>query len=110
MLTPEGAKRILEIVAADIEGGAIVVTDGEQSASVTIEKVTIDDDGASVLVQGTFGEDAANFEWKQRKVVTAKGIVLDLDEEDGGRKAKGSVWSLGVSLDLAPGDGNNDND
>lgn len=112
MLTPEGLQRIWEIVARQsddsIKGGAIVVTDGTDSHSATIEEatVTLEGDTASLVVAGTFSEDEGNFEWTNRQVVTAQGTVLDEDSEDGGRKAQGSVWSIEVSLDLAADDGN----
>lgn len=108
MLTPEGAKAIWEIIALGgedrLSGGTIIVTDGDKntaSAPFTIEGIEPRTDGnVRLALRAEFGEDAGNFEWRERHVVTAKGVVLDREIRDSGRKVQGAVWEVGVDLDL----------
>lgn len=48
----------------------------------------------------TFGERAGNFDWMERGVVTAQGVLIDRAVLDLGRKVLGSVWTLEARLDL----------
>lgn len=125
MYQPEGLRRLWEIVTGEaddsLQGGTLVVSDGTQEASVTIDEfpyVQVFDgqgDGTSpggeaprgtarLSISATFGSDVANFTWAERRVVTREGVVLDIEAEDGGRKAPGSEWTLYVELDLLPTD------
>lgn len=48
----------------------------------------------------TFGEDQAIFDWQERGVVTARGVLLDRAVGDQGRKVLGAVWQLRADLFL----------
>lgn len=101
MLTPEGAKKLL---ADSLEGAQMRVTDGRQSASAPFDSGFPQHEqqaaGARAHVEATFGENAANFDWKERQIVAKDGTVLDRTVEDHGRKAAGSVWTLRHSIEL----------
>lgn len=102
MLTPEGAAWLWRNTVA--EGSlSIVVSDGAQEASAVaeIKGIEVDDDGAVLTLLCAFGPDDANFEWRKREVRTKDGTVLDSLEEDQGRKAPGSEWSMEVSIELS---------
>lgn len=55
-----------------------------------------------VIMRATFGENDANFDWRERGVKLADGTLVDRTVEDGGRKAPGSVWTVETVLDLMP--------
>lgn len=57
-------------------------------------------DACRIVFRATFGEDAANFEWAERGVVSAQGVLLDRSVEDQGRKVLGQIWTLEASLDI----------
>lgn len=57
-------------------------------------------DACRLTFRATFGEEVANFDWAERGVVTAQGVLLDRSVEDQGRKVLGQVWTLEASLDL----------
>jgi hypothetical protein len=62
------------------------------------------EDGARfhrVTFRATFAEDQANFDWLERGVVSAQGVLIDRSVQDQGRKAPGSIWTLEAALDLA---------
>lgn len=52
------------------------------------------------MFRAVFGEREAIFDWLERGVVTAQGVLLDRAVGDGGRKVLGSVWAAEASLDL----------
>lgn len=53
-----------------------------------------------VTFQATFGEDAGNFEWRERGITSVQGVLVDRSVEDHGRKAQGSIWTLSAAIDL----------
>jgi hypothetical protein len=105
MWTPEGLARAIELLAADLEGGVVIVRDGDgedaQQARTSIESVAVD--GATVTVQATFPEAEANFEWRVRYVATSSGVIVDRLAEDMGRKASG-VMTVQAELELVAED------
>lgn len=106
MLTPEGIALLWNLAAGtsedSIPGWSIVVSDGttETAAGVAAPVVTQTDDGAEVLLMATFTEDEGNHEWTTRSVVSGDGVVVDVEDEDMGRKAQGDS-TLEVVLELA---------
>lgn len=112
MLTAEGLERIWTILIGEhddsLKGGSIVVSDGEQSASATIDEFpfarTDEETGETTLtVSATFGSDQANFAWVETRVETREGVVLDRTTDGAGSKAAGSEWTVTVDLVLTPG-------
>lgn len=59
-----------------------------------------EDGGWRIVLRATFGEDKGLFDWRERGVVTAQGVLLDRSVLDQGRKVLGAIWSLEASLDL----------
>lgn len=61
-----------------------------------------DTEGAAcrLVLRATFGEQQAIFDWQERGVVTAQGVLLDRSVKDQGRKVLGSVWVCEAALDL----------
>lgn len=57
-------------------------------------------DACRLTLRATFGEQDGNFDWAERGVVTAQGVLLDRSVEDQGRKVLGAVWTLEAALDL----------
>lgn len=106
MLTPEGAAHIWAMLTGSvddsIQGGFIEVGSGSETDRQPIQNFVVAQvDGATRLtVDAEFGEEAANFDWSQRTVLTKSGVVIDVEQEDGGRKAQGSIWSIEVDIDL----------
>lgn len=112
MLTPEGLARIWDIVVGEqqdsLKGGTIVVSDGQQSAAVTIDEFPFvhsdQDTGQTTLtVSATFPSEQANFAWSETRVETREGVVVDRTTESAGTKASGSEWTVTVDLVLTPG-------
>lgn len=68
----------------------------------TLERVVVDDvpSGMQVIFRGTFGEDAAAFDWQERGVVTAAGVLIDRAVRDQGRKVLGAIWQVEARLRL----------
>lgn len=54
-----------------------------------------------ITFQATFGEDQAVFDWQERGIVTAQGVLLDRAVSDQGRKPLGAVWTVGAVLELS---------
>jgi hypothetical protein len=106
MWTPEGLARAIELLAEDLRGGYVIVRDGDnepdeaQQAKAAIESVAVD--GAQATVTASFSEGEANFDWRQRLVASASGVIVDFLEQDMGRKAPGAVWNVEAVLELAP--------
>lgn len=57
-------------------------------------------DAWRLVLRATFDEREGNFDWAERGVVTAQGVLLDRSVEDQGRKVLGAVWTLEAALDL----------
>lgn len=101
MITPEGTEWLANLLATHLQGGWIIISDGNgESFPAAIEQITVSDDKTQVLVGAEVGEGDANFEWAKRSVKLTDGTVLDADETDGGRKAQGAVWTAEVAFDL----------
>lgn len=107
MLTQEGQAWLAALIAGELEGGSVLVSDGDQSAQAPIERidaqrVTASDGVESfrVMALATFGENDANFEWLESAVVLADGTEVDRTVEDRGRKAQGAIWSIEAALDV----------
>lgn len=83
---------------------------GEETAQATLEpgyptialQAPGDDGHAAGVISflATFGEDQAAFDWQERGVVTAQGVLLDRSVQDQGRKVLGAVWQLRADLFL----------
>lgn len=101
MLTSDGATRIAEILAGQFADARIVVANGSQEASAALDQAPSSQDGR-LTFQATFGEQEANFDWSETRIVAADGTVLDVDRADGGRKAPGTEWTLTAEVDLSP--------
>lgn len=56
--------------------------------------------GWRIRFSALFGEDQAIFDWQERGVVTAQGVLLDRSVMDQGRKVLGAVWQLDAELTL----------
>jgi hypothetical protein len=69
--------------------------------TVNLQAPGDDGRGHSVIsFLATFGEDQAAFDWQERGVVTAQGVLLDRAVQDQGRKVLGAVWQLKADLFL----------
>lgn len=98
--TAEGNGIAADGLAEQLVGATIVVTDGSQEAEAPLSQGYPIPDGAIVRLKATFGESAANFEWRARRVKNAGGLVVDQETVDMGRKAAGAVWDLEIELEL----------
>lgn len=109
MLTPEGLAHIWSMLTGtsddSLAGGFIEVGAGTDTDRQPIRNFVISQEGSAtrLTVDAEFGEESANFDWSQRSVLTKQGVVIDVEQEDGGRKAVGSVWEIEIDIDLAPG-------
>lgn len=56
--------------------------------------------GVEIVFGATFGERSAVFDWAERGVVTAQGILIDRAVSDQGRKPLGVVWTVEAALRL----------
>lgn len=54
-----------------------------------------------ITFQATFGESQAVFDWQERGIMTAQGVLLDRAVSDQGRKPLGAVWTVGAVLELS---------
>jgi hypothetical protein len=57
--------------------------------------------GWRLVFRATFGEDQAVFDWQERGIVTAQGVLIDRSVSDQGRKVLGAIWQLEIGLELA---------
>lgn len=78
---------------------------GDQTASADLAQAPsrdgVTEDGAlAVTFTGIFSEFEANFEWRERGLVTAQGVLLDRSVSDQGRKAPGTIWATAVTIEL----------
>lgn len=72
-------------------------------SSPTIERIAAIEDGpdaVELVMRGTFGEQDANFEWAERGVVSAQGVLIDRAVGDNGRKPLGAIWQVEARLRL----------
>lgn len=101
MLTSEGAALLWAIVtgASDDRIIALRVTDGSASATAALDEPARAEENALILV-ATFPDGVANFEWRERLVVSRDGVIVDRESQDLGRKAQGSEWTLEATLEL----------
>lgn len=103
MLTTEGAQLLWAIAAGgstdSLAGGSIVVSDGKARSQRPLDAGPAVE-GATVTLVATFGEQDANFEWSIVEVLSAKGVVVDREARDQGRKAPGAVWTAETVLEL----------
>jgi len=97
--TPDGLVFAAGALAREltVATAAIEISDGEQAARAQAE---IRVDGQVVILRAEFPEDAANFDWRERRVV-AGDRVLDVEGGDWGRKPAGAVWTTEAALELA---------
>lgn len=72
------------------------------SSPPVIERIATDEvpDAVELVLRSTFGEDQANFEWAERGVVSAQGILIDRAVGDNGRKPLGAIWQVEARLRL----------
>lgn len=68
----------------------------------TFERFATDEvpDAVDAVFRATFGEQEAAFDWQERGVVTAQGVLIDRAVADQGRKVLGAVWQLEARLRL----------
>lgn len=97
MITEAGARWLLALVAAAVGNAQIVVRDGS-GASATENATASVVDGDLVLT-AVFGEDEANFSWRER-VLMVGGNEVDVERRDEGRKAPGAVWTVETVLSM----------
>jgi hypothetical protein len=101
-LTPRGVGHIWTLLAAELQaGGLIRIGEGDTAAEAPVTSASVEQ-GPELVVTATFGADQAVGDWKRTAVVLPTGTELDVEEEDLGRKAGGSDWSLTVKLRLKP--------
>ena len=103
MFTPEGYKWLADWIAEEAQGGWIVVSDGagqSEVASITEIEVT-EGESPTVICRATFTGDRANFEWAKRAVKLTDGTVIDVNEDDAGRKVEGAVWDVEVEIEVS---------
>lgn len=99
MLTPEGATAIWGMATGEpdeIKVIAAIGPNGEEATRFADQRI----DGISLILTATFPADEGNFEWVAREVRTVKGVVVDRQADDGGRKPLGAVWEIEIALDL----------
>ncbi len=99
MFTSDGLNWLAVIVEERLAGAQLQVGNGETAVAVPIESIEVAEDGTVKLV-GTFGEEQANFDWRSRSILLADGTEIDRVEEDQGRKAQGSVWTLEAEVEF----------
>jgi hypothetical protein len=97
-LTPDGAAIMAGLLAGQLQGGELEVSDGNGSADRA--ELTAVADAAVVACRAVFGEQQANFEWRVRRVLDPAGQVVDEQAEDMGRKAPGAIWPLEVDIEV----------
>lgn len=104
MLTSEGAALLWAIVTGTSTDRLIAlrVSDGAATATAALDEPPRVDGNVLTLV-ATFGETDANFEWRERLVISRDGVIVDREAHDHGRKAQGSEWTLEATLQLTNG-------
>lgn len=100
MLTSDGRSALGSVITGWLGTGArIFVGDGQQRAEVPLDFEPISMDDGTVELSATFGEEVANFEWREQGVVV-EGKVVDMEKIDGGRKILGATWTVNYALEL----------
>lgn len=61
--------------------------------------------GVALVLRATFDEQTANFEWREKGLTSARGVLIDRTVGDQGRKAPGTRWTAEVVLELVRDDG-----
>ena len=95
MITADGARWLLALVAAAVTNASIVVRDG--SGASASANATARVDGGELVLTAVFGEDEANFSWRERALLVG-GVEVDVERRDEGRKAPGQVWTVETVL------------
>jgi hypothetical protein len=119
VVTPDGLEWLWSGLTTRLATATIRVSDGDQVAEAALsrspeyvgvltgqpvepeapeETVTL----VRISLTAVFGPNEANFEWKQREIVV-DGKVIDLTEEDLGRKAQGTASTLETHFDAVVG-------
>jgi hypothetical protein len=75
--------------------------DGPQTDQAGLDEGYPRVEGSVITFKSTFGERQAVFDWQERGVVTAQGVLIDRAVADQGRKVLGSVWVVVAELELA---------
>lgn len=101
MLSDRQRLRLAQGLLADLEGGFMEAVNGTQSARVPLQEIAATVNGVTVVA--TFGELDANFEWSDRRILTADGELVDSDPGDHGRKVMGAVWTVQAQIELTTG-------
>lgn len=97
-LTADGAATLAQLLATQLQGGQLEVSDGNGSADRAA--LTAVADAAVVACRAVFSDQQANFEWRVRRVLDPAGRVVDEQAEDMGRKAPGAIWPLEVDIEV----------
>lgn len=101
-LTDEAQARLAGLFVEELRGGQIEVSDGNGgSARAPIGRVR--QDGNTAVAVALFGGSDAVFEWRERRVVDANGVVLDTALGDFGRKPLGTEWVVQVDIEMTAG-------
>jgi hypothetical protein len=100
LLTSDGAAAVAGLLASQLEGGQLEISDG--NGGTARADMTVVTQQAVVVCSATFGEQQANFEWRVRRVLDRAGQAVDEHAEDMGRKSAGAVWTLEADIELAP--------
>ena len=96
MITPEGARWLLALMAGGLANATLVVRDGQSSAASPAQTRV---DGDRVILTATFGEHEANFTWGSL-AIRVGDVDIDVSTEDRGRKAAGAVWTAEAVLEM----------
>lgn len=75
--------------------------DGPQTDQAALDDGYPQIAGSVITFRSTFGEQQGIFDWQERGVVTAQGVLIDRAVQDQGRKVMGSVWVVVAELELA---------
>lgn len=101
MLTAEGLNALSTVVSGWLADAKLMVGDGRQRAEVPLDMEPFSFEDGVVTLTATFGEEVANFEWREQGVVVG-GQLVDQQSIDGGRKILGASWTVEYALTLAP--------
>lgn len=102
MLTPDGCELLWEIATRQREDDQFAafmrLSDGKQTAQVPIDEPVVEE--GQLTCVATFDEDQANFEWSEESIISAEGVVVATFKDDRGRKTKGTILTLRITLTL----------
>lgn len=100
MWTEAGLAWLAQTVAENADRLTLVISDGQgEEVSRAIPGSAVQVDGSTATITMTLGEDEANFDWRERRVVF-DGTVIDEDLTDQGRKVQGAIWTVAVTFDM----------